>query len=335
MKRYCEECGKEVETKVITKKETYNVCGESIEVDAQILVCAECGEELYCEQFDNITLVNAYNEYRRRHKLLTPEEIREIREKYGLSQRCFAKLLNWGDKTICRYENGSIQDKAHNSLLLFLREPENMRTYLTENEIILDEKQKAKLLYTVDRLEQDKEYRVEKHFFDLFFSKTPCEENGFKGFDYENLCAMVLFFANKCDELLKTKLMKLLNYSDMIFYKENGTSISGLKYAHLTYGPVSYNVDILLGKMAADHIAHIEVLYDGIYEKHQVVPERGFPEDVLSDEENGVLERVYEKFKDYGSAEISEYSHKEKGYINTNTGEIISYAYAKDIQLDQ
>ncbi len=65
------------------------------------------------------------------------------------------------------------------------------------------------------------------------------------------------------------------------------------------------------------------------------MPERGFPEDVLSDEENGVLERVYEKFKDYGSAEISEYSHKEKGYINTNTGEIISYAYAKDIQLDQ
>ena len=64
-----------------------------------------------------------------------PEEIKKIREQYGLSQRSFAKLLNWGDKTICRYENGSIQDKAHNSLLLFLREPENMRTYLTENEI--------------------------------------------------------------------------------------------------------------------------------------------------------------------------------------------------------
>ena len=30
---------------------------------------------------------------------------------------------------------------------------------------------------------------------------------------------MVLFFANKSAELLKTKLMKLLNYSDMIFYK--------------------------------------------------------------------------------------------------------------------
>ena len=156
MRKYCEECGREVETKVITKRESYDVCGESIEVDAQILVCEECGEEFYCEELDNATLIRAYNEYRRRHKLLLPEEIKKIREQYGLSQRSFAKLLNWGDKTICRYENGSIQDKAHNSLLLFLREPENMRTYLTENEIVLDERQKAKLLDTVDKLVRHK-----------------------------------------------------------------------------------------------------------------------------------------------------------------------------------
>lgn len=232
MRKYCEECGREVETKVIIKRETYDVCGESIEVDAQVLVCAGCGEEFYCEELDNATLIKAYNEYRRRHKLLLPEEIKKIREQYGLSQRSFAKLLNWGDKTICRYENGSIQDKAHNSLLLFLREPENMRTYLTENEIVLGEKQKRRLLDTVEKLEQNTEYRVGRRYFELLFTRIPCEENGFKGFDYEKLCAMVLFFAQKSAELLKTKLMKLLNYSDMIFYKENGISMSGLKYAH-------------------------------------------------------------------------------------------------------
>ena len=334
MRKYCEECGREVETKVITKRESYDVCGESVEVDAQILVCAECGEEFYCEELDNATLIRAYNEYRRRHKLLLPEEIKKIREQYGLSQRSFAKLLNWGDKTICRYENGSIQDKAHNSLLLFLREPENMRTYLTENEIVLDERQKAKLLDTVDKLEQDKEYRAGRRFFEIFFSRIPSEENGFKGFDYEKLCAMVLFFAHKSTGLLKTKLMKLLNYSDMVFYKENGISISGLKYKHLPYGPVPDNFDIILGKMAADHLAHIEVIYDGAYEKHQVVPECDVPEGVLSDSEVEMLNRIYEKFKSFGSVEISDYSHKEKGYNATKTGQIISYAYAMDIELN-
>lgn len=334
MMEYCDACGKEVETRVIYRQETFNVCGEDITVEAQVLVCAECGEELFCEELDSATLVNAYNEYRRKHKLLLPDEIKKIREQYGLSQRSFAKLLNWGDKTICRYENGSVQDKAHNSLLLFLRDPENMRTYLTENETALDERQKAKLLDTVEKLEQDTEYRAGRRFFELFFSGIPCEENGFKGFDYEKLCAMVLFFAHKSSELLKTKLMKLLNYSDMIFYKENGISMSGLKYAHLPYGPVPENFDILFGKMTADNIAHIEIVYDNGYEKHRVIPECDIPQGVLSEEELDVLERIYVKFKDFGSADISNYSHKEKGYSSTKQGEIISYSYAKYINLN-
>lgn len=335
MKKYCEECGKEVQTKIITKKESYDILGESIEINAQVCVCADCGEEFYCEELDNATLVSAYNEYRKKHKLLLPDEIKKIREQYGLSQRSFAKLLNWGDKTICRYENGSIQDKAHNSLLLFLREPENMKTYLTENEVILNEKQKAKLLETIEKLEQNREYRTGQNFFNIFFSKKPCEENGFKTFDYDKFCAMVLFFAHKNSELLKTKLMKLLNYSDMIFYKENGISISGARYIHLPYGPVPENFDILFGTMAADHIAHIEVFYENGYEKHQVIPECAFPDGVLSAKESDVLERIYEKFANFGSVEISDYSHREKGYRSTKKGEIISYVYAKDIKLNE
>lgn len=334
MRKYCDNCGKEVETKIITKRETYDVCGESIEVDAQVLVCVNCEEEFYSEELDNATLVSAYNEYRRRHKLLLPEEIKKIREQYDLSQRSFAKLLNWGDKTICRYENGSVQDRAHNSLLLFLREPENMRIYLTENEVALSQKQLSKLLETVDMLEQNEGYRSSRKLFRRFFTRLPSEENGFKAFDYEKFCAMVLFFAYKSTELLKTKLMKLLNYSDMIFYKENGISISGVRYAHLPYGPVPENFDILLGTMAADHIAHIEVFYDNGYEKHQVIPEEEMPEGILTEDELAVMERIYQKFANYGSVDISNYSHKEKGYNATQKGEIISYAYAKDIELD-
>ena len=64
-----------------------------------------------------------------------------------------------------------------------------------------------------------------------------------------------------------------------------------------------------------------------------MIPECAVPRDVLSDAEIEVLNRIYVKFKDFGSAEISEYSHKEKGYMATKTGQIISYVYAKDIIL--
>ena len=330
---YCDSCNKKTETRIISRQETYEVYGEQITVEAQVLICSECGEELFCEELDSATLNKAYNEYRRRHKLLMPDEIKKIREQYGLSQRSFSKLLNWGDKTIFRYENGSIQDKAHNSLLLFLKDPENMRSYITDNEVVLNEKQKQKLMQTIDNLEKEKN-TSNKLLFDIFFSDGPCEENGFKGFDYEKFCAMVLFFSNRSSTLLKTKLMKLLNYSDMIFYKENGISMSGVKYAHLPYGPVPENFDILLGKMTRDNIVHIEISYDNGYEKHMVVPETEVPKNVLTDDEINVLERVFTRFKNFGSLEISNYSHKEKGYMSTKQGEIISYSYAKDIKLD-
>ena len=206
MRKYCEECGREVETRIVRKQECYQVCGEPIEVVADVLVCEECGEEFYCEELDNATLVRAYNEYRRRHKLLLPEEIKAIREKYGLSQRSFAKLLNWGDKTIFRYENGSIQDKVHNSMLLFLREPENMRTYLEENEIALTPKQRQKLMSVLDSLSDAAIYQHQVQNYVFCPKDELCEENGYRAFDFDKFCAMVLFFAHKSGELLKTKL---------------------------------------------------------------------------------------------------------------------------------
>ncbi|MCD8326568.1 MAG: DUF4065 domain-containing protein [Lachnospiraceae bacterium] len=334
MKRYCEECGKEVETKVVAKKEIYNVCGEAIEVNARVLVCADCGEEFYCEELDNETLLASYNEYRRRHKLLFPDEIKDIREQYGLSQRSFAKLLNWGDKTIRRYENGSIQDKSHNSLLVFLREPENMRYYLAENEVMLEERQKAKLIRTIDAMEQKEECRAGNRLSGMFFADKASIENGFKEFDYEKLCAMVLFFTHKTAEILKVKLIKLLNYSDMIYYQENGVSMSGSRYIHLPFGPVPQNYEMIFGMMEMDQIAHVEIKFDNGYEKHQVIPDCELREGELTPQEMEVLERVYSRFENFGSAEISNYSHREKGYRSTKQGEIISYAYAKDIRLE-
>ena len=173
MKRYCECCAKEVNAKVITKTEHYKILGDEISVEARILACPYCGEGFFCEDLDNETLNKAYNEYRKRHKLLRPEEIRNIREMYGLSQRGFAKLLNWGDKTLFRYESGSIQDKAHNSLLILLRNPENMRTYLNDNEITINENQKKKLLERIDKLERKSAASSENHYISSMFAYEP------------------------------------------------------------------------------------------------------------------------------------------------------------------
>lgn len=98
--QYCQKCDNCYEKKIINKKEIYKVLGDDIEIETQVLICSNCGNELYDEELDSQTLLKAYNEYRKKHKLLLSDEIKNIRETYGLSQRSFAKLLNWGEKTI-------------------------------------------------------------------------------------------------------------------------------------------------------------------------------------------------------------------------------------------
>lgn len=58
-----------------------------------------------------------YEEYRRSENLLQPDEIKNIRLKYSLSQASFSNLLGFGERTIARYEDGAIQDVCHDNLI--------------------------------------------------------------------------------------------------------------------------------------------------------------------------------------------------------------------------
>ena len=74
---YCEFCGKEVKTKIITKKETFYVREDAFEINAKVMVCAECGEEIFNEKLDTETLISVYDKYRKSHNLLFPDEIKK------------------------------------------------------------------------------------------------------------------------------------------------------------------------------------------------------------------------------------------------------------------
>lgn len=56
--------------------------------------------------------------FRRQARLLPPEEIREGREKLGLTQKQFATLLGIGEATVSRWETGAqIQQRAMDRFL--------------------------------------------------------------------------------------------------------------------------------------------------------------------------------------------------------------------------
>lgn len=130
---YCPRCGTEVESTIRKVFETYPVKGENITIQAHVRFCNCCGADLWDDDLDDANLLEAFAEYRRKHQLLQPEEIRMIREKYNLSQTAYARILGFGDKTVTRYENGSVADAAQNNLMLLSQSPKNFKYLLERN----------------------------------------------------------------------------------------------------------------------------------------------------------------------------------------------------------
>ena len=130
---YCLKCDKEQDFEVRQEKESYPVRGEQTEIIAQVTYCKQCGEQIWNEDLDEVNLKEAYCKYRVSHDLLQPEDIKRIRVKYSLSQTAFGRLLGFGDKTITRYENGSIQDLAQNNLIVLVDYPDVFELLLLRN----------------------------------------------------------------------------------------------------------------------------------------------------------------------------------------------------------
>ncbi len=91
--------------------------GTMIIADATWDACASCGEEILPDELTKAIEAEQY----RRLGLLSPSEIRQVRQKTGLSAVDMANLLGVGEKSYTRWENGrSIQNKSNDTLIRLL-----------------------------------------------------------------------------------------------------------------------------------------------------------------------------------------------------------------------
>lgn len=117
MKGICPYCEKEAELKLIRSEEEIKVRREPIKVHVEYYKCKVCGKEFDDPRSEDDPLDKAYREYRRRQGMMQPGEIRNLRKRYGLTQREMSNLLGWGGATLSRYENGALQDETHEKTL--------------------------------------------------------------------------------------------------------------------------------------------------------------------------------------------------------------------------
>jgi putative zinc finger/helix-turn-helix YgiT family protein len=142
---FCVACGKDRRLRHVRKNVSYEVRGETVAVEVPMTVCPVCGTEQVESSYKLDPVEVAYEEFRKRHRLLTPAQIRKIREGYGLSQKSFATLLGMSEATINRYEGGSLQEATHDNLLRWCEFPEVMADLLSRRGDLISTRQQTEV----------------------------------------------------------------------------------------------------------------------------------------------------------------------------------------------
>lgn len=101
---------------------------------ASHLKCTKCGEIILRFQEAKRLHADAIEIYRRRHGLLSADEIRAIRERFSMTQADLSRLLRLGANTISRWESGrNVQTAAMDMLLRLIRDLPGSVNYLRDH----------------------------------------------------------------------------------------------------------------------------------------------------------------------------------------------------------
>ena len=319
--------GKEMELR--NKKVTLNFRKEEFECVFHYYYCDETKDEFEDDRLATLNMQQVTDQYREKHNIPFPEQIKAIREMYGLSAARISEILGLGVNTWRLYENGEMPTIANARLMQLISDPANFRKHISEFG-----NYPAKLIDKITRHIQQNQISTAHYFEDRIRFSSPNKMNGYTVYNRSKTEQAILFFAQQMAPY-KTALNKLLFYSDFLQFKRTGRSLTGLQYAAIDFGPVPDHYNSLY-EMIADH---------GIIKIDGTMTDYGYTERILpnentetnkfafSSEELKTLTDVLLRFRNLSAKEIVELSHQEDAWIcNYSTRADISYYYSFNLK---
>ncbi len=295
--------------------------------------CNNCNEIFVTSDIEQINIVQVYNQYREKHKILFPEQIKKLREKYEVSAAKMSEILGFGTNSYGKYERGEIPNESNTALLNLITEPANFKALLEEKREMLSTNEFEKISKKVDYLLKEKT----KFLFTnglLENIKIPTRYNGYVFPNIEKLGNLIIYFAENVKPFM-VKLNKLLFYTDFLNYKSTGYSISGFAYAAIPMGPVPDNYGIFFQILENEGFIQKEyVPFRNGEGSERFIAKKEFDESLFNEIELENLKKVATKFIDVSTDDIKEISHKESAWLNEiNKKNMIDYQkYAYDLK---
>lgn len=337
MKQFCPNCLAEREFDHIVKPETLVVRGEPIQVQSKIAVCVECGQEIFSMAAEEENLKAAYDRYRQRHGLLTPDDIRLVREKYGLSQRALSRILGWGIVTIQRYERGALQDQIHDTVLKKVRDdPSLLREFLQKNRAALSDKEYARTdRLLLEMLAERLGTGATRVYGSVMELVCPSDETlrGLQSFNRTRLQQVMGRIVSSSPKPFKTKVARLLWLCDFSAFVALGRSITGLAYCRMPYGPAPHGYQLMLGELDCEGAIYLNPCRFESGGGDLIELRENTGTDHLTDDELAVIDRVISKYGQLSSRELSRESHKESIWSSRSDGDHLPYCEATSVSM--
>lgn len=320
---FCENCGELVKYEVITKKESYNIRGDEITIDADIPVCKNCGAELFDIYLEDNNLRKAYSLYAKMHGLVTPEEIKKIRKKYGLNQELFARILGISRPTLARYENGSLPSEAVSNLIKQANDPQFFLSLLENRKQNLSEVDYKRIEDKIKHDIVDDEIKtLEETFIKLNGGEIKLQKlYGVVAYILERLKKLY-----KYEYVTKVRLMKLLWFVDSKHSEAKVETLTGLTYAHLPLGPAPDCHDLLIDLL--EEISIVDVRYDLGEDDSEIIKislKDPSATRYLTEEEKDFIEEIIKQFGTMPTKNLIDISHNDVRWKSTQNGERINF----------
>jgi uncharacterized phage-associated protein len=272
--------------------------------------CDETKERFTTTELDEVNIGQIYNQYRAKYGIPFPDEIASLRKQYGLPAIKMSRILGFGDNQFRLYENGDMPSEANGKILMGIKNPLVFKTFLINSKNQFSEDEYHKMLRKVDAIPTEKDDSERKQY--LFHGIRRDITNGFAPQSISKLENVILFFINRFDGVFYTMMNKLLFYADFYSYKTRGIGLTGLSYVAIQRGPVPVRWDRIYSFF--DDIRPEIVHFGNGVEGTKLKADVDFNKALFSEEESGILEKVYERFSEVNASQISETSHDEEAW---------------------
>lgn len=302
--------GKEMELK--RSKATLHFRKEPFEIVYHSYVCTDSLEEFEDDRLTTLNLQQVTDQYREKYNIPFPEQIKAIREGYGLSAARMSEILGLGINTWRLYENGEVPTVANARLIQLISDPQNFVKHISEFGTC-----KPKEIEKIRKNIYEQHQKMsEAHFFEsLFHVLTPNRFSGYSTFNKAKAGQLILLFAKELSPY-KTAMNKLLFYADFLHFRNSGRSITGLSYVAIDYGPVPDHYGSLYEMLTEENT----IIINGTITEYGFT-ERFFPGrkivdlTVFDESEMKDIREIINYLGTKSTKEIVEQSHAEEAWM--------------------